>query len=116
MMGYRITCAGKVFGYTSDVQINESAEYAQSVSRIGEQADLLVQYFNAFDFDSSSGKASKAEIVAKAADRLGIKTLVTTHHGPAMDRDETRMALLQEFRKHFGGNAVWGEDGLTFSL
>ncbi|WP_091911040.1 hypothetical protein [Mesorhizobium sp. YR577] len=104
------------YRYTSDIQIEETADYERSLSRIGRSADVLVHYSNAFDFDRSDGRASKARIVATCAEKLGARKLVTTHHGPAMDRDEVRTHVLEAFRVHFCGVAVWGEDGLVFQV
>ncbi len=115
-LGYRITADSKVFGYTSDIQIEETVEYERSLNWIGKSADVLVHYFNAFDFDQSDGRSSKARIVATTAEKIGARKLVTTHHGPAMDRDEVRIHVLEAFRAHFRGEAVWGEDGLVFQV
>jgi ribonuclease BN (tRNA processing enzyme) len=69
---------------------------------------------NAFAFDGNS--SSKARLLGRFAQRAGVKRLVTTHHGPAMDSDEVRDKAMAEIAEAFKGAVHWGEDRLTFEV
>jgi hypothetical protein len=43
-----------------------------------------------------------------------VKVLVTTHHGPAMDKPGVRERAMTDIATTFSGRAVWGEDLLSF--
>ena len=77
----------------------------------------MVHYLNAFSFDvtTSSGK-TKQQTVAELARDSGVKTLVTTHHGPGIDREAVRLRILAEMQEIFKGTLIWGEDLMEFVI
>jgi ribonuclease BN (tRNA processing enzyme) len=115
--GYRVTAAGKVFAYTSDVRLSGRDGPVKSLYKLAKDADLLVHYLNGFSFDAiESGALNKQHVVAVLARDAGAKTLVTTHHGPAIDRDGVRERVIADIGEIFKGRIVWGEDLLSFEL
>lgn len=116
-LGFRVTHEGKVFAYTSDVRLSGREGPVKTLYALAKDADVLVHYLNGFDFDrTDSGVLSKQQVVAVLARDAGVKTLVTTHHGPAIDRDGVRERVIADIGEIFKGRIVWGEDLMTFSL
>jgi ribonuclease Z len=116
-MGYRVTSGGKVFAYTSDVKLSGREGPVKSLYALAQDADVLVHYLNGFDFERTAvGVPSKQQVVAALARDAGVKTLVTTHHGPAIDRDGVRERVIADIGEIFKGRLVWGEDLMTFEL
>lgn len=116
-LGYRITSNGKVFAYTSDVKLSGKEGPVKSLYTLAKDADILVHYLNAFDFASvDSNVLSKQQVVATLARDAGVKTLVTTHHGPAIDRDGVRERVIADIAAIYKGRLIWGQDLMTFEL
>lgn len=116
-LGYRVTHNGKVFAYTSDVRLSGRDGPVKSLYALAKDADVLVHYLNGFDFDrAETGVLSKQQVVAVLARDAGVKTLVTTHHGPTIDRDGVRERVIADIGEIFRGKLVWGEDLMTFEL
>lgn len=116
-LGYRITANGKVFAYTSDVKLSGKQGPVKSLYALAKDADILVHYLNGFDFDQTEpGVLSKQQVVATLARDAGVKTLVTTHHGPAIDRDGVRERVIADLAGIYKGKLVWGQDLMTFEL
>jgi ribonuclease BN (tRNA processing enzyme) len=112
-----VTHNGKVFAYTSDVRLSGSAGPLKTLYELARDADVLVHYLNAFDFDrTETGMLSKQQVVAVLARDAGVKTLVTTHHGPATDRDGVRERVIADIGEIFKGRLIWGEDLMSFEL
>lgn len=114
--GYRLQSDGAVFAYSSDIAISKEPRYLESLRPLASGADVLVHYLNAFDFDANDMAASKPALLGQLATTLKVKRLVTTHHGPAMDRPGVREATLQAIASTYAGEIVWGEDKLTFEV
>ena len=116
-LGYRITAGGKVFAYTSDVKLNGKQGPVKSLYALAKNADLLVHYLNGFDFERAEpGVPTRQQVVAMLARDAGVKTLVTTHHGPAIDRDGVRERVIADLAEVFKGRLIWGQDLMTFQL
>lgn len=116
-VGYRVTHNGRVFAYTSDVRLSGREGPVKSLYALAKDADILVHYLNGFDFDrTDTGILSKQQVVAVLARDAGVKTLVTTHHGPAIDRDGVRERVIADIGEIFKGRIVWGEDLMSFEL
>jgi len=59
---------------------------------------------------------SKQQVVATLARDAGVKTLVTTHHGPAIDRDGVRERVIADLAALYKGRLIWGQDLMSFEL
>jgi ribonuclease BN (tRNA processing enzyme) len=79
-------------------------------------ADVLVHYLNAFAFDGQDVAASKPALLGQLATTLNVKRLVTTHHGPAMEKAGVREASLAAIASTYRGEIFWGEDKLRFDI
>lgn len=112
--GYRVESGGKVFAYTSDVNLALPAP-PPALVELARGADLLVHYLNAFAFEEKQGFAGPrfAGTVARDA---GVKKLVTSHHGPFIDSDGVRERVLAGIAAVYAGPVVWGEDLMQFEL
>lgn len=116
-LGFRITANGKVFAYTSDVKLSGAQGPVKSLYGLAKDADVLVHYLNGFDFDRRDPSVmSKQQVVATLARDAGVKTLVTTHHGPAIDRDGVRERVIADICEIYKGSLIWGQDLMTFDL
>jgi ribonuclease BN (tRNA processing enzyme) len=116
-LGFRVTSGNRVFAYTSDVRLSGREGPVESLYALAKDADVLVHYLNGFDFDrKESGVLSKQQVVATLARDAGVKTLVTTHHGPAIDRNGVRERVIGDIAEIFKGQLVWGQDLMTFEL
>jgi ribonuclease BN (tRNA processing enzyme) len=116
-LGFRVSADGKVFAYTSDVRLSGREGPVKSLYALAKDADLLVHYLNGFDFDrTDAGALSKQQVVAVLARDAGVKTLVTTHHGPAIDRNGVRERVIGDIAEIYKGRLVWGEDLMSFEL
>lgn len=112
-LAFRVEGQDAVITYSSDIAISRSADYEDSLLDLAKNADVLIHYLNVFEFDGSS---SKAQLLGRFAQRAGVRRLVTTHHGPAMDSDDVRDKTLAEIAAEFAGHVHWGEDRLTFEI
>jgi len=116
-LGFRISAGGKVFAYTSDVRLSGRQGPVASLHALARDADLLVHYLNGFDFErAQSGVPSSPQVVATLARDARVKTLVTTHHGPAIDRDGVRERAIAELAAIYPGRLIWGRDLMRFEL
>lgn len=116
-LGFRVTANGKVFAYTSDVKLSGAQGPVKPLYALAKDADVLVHYLNGFDFDrADTGVMSKQQVVATLARDAGVKTLVTTHHGPAIDRDGVRERVIADICGIYKGRLIWGQDLMTFEL
>lgn len=113
---YRVEAGGKSFVYTSDVNLTLPGA-PPALHELAQGADLLVHYLNAFAFeDRVPGGLAGPRFVARLAKEAGIKTLVTTHHGPWIDTPEVRERVLAEIGRIYAGKVIWGEDLMSFTL
>jgi ribonuclease Z len=117
--GMRLEADGGVLCYSSD--ISRPTEAALPLQELGEGADLLIHYLNAFDLTRPERRPgempdTKQHIMGALAERLGIGTLVTYHHGPAMDRPGVRERLIADIGEVYSGRIVWGEDRSIFDI
>ena len=87
--GYRVEADGKVFAYTSDLNLTLPAA-PPALRELVQDADVLVHYFNAFAFEARKGEFAGPRFAGELARDANVKTLVTTHHGPWIDADGTR--------------------------
>jgi ribonuclease Z len=114
--GVRIQSDEGIFAYSSDVS-GLDAGAPEPLFRLAHKADVLVHYLNTFTFDGEDGVSkTKQQTVAELARDAAVRTLVTTHHGPAMDRDGVRERVLADMRAIFRGTVVWGEDLMEFQI
>jgi ribonuclease BN (tRNA processing enzyme) len=116
-LGFRVTAGGKVFAYTSDVRLSGKHGPVKSLYALAKDADLLVHYLNGFDFElSEPGALTRQQVAATLARDAGVKTLVTTHHGPAIDRDGVRERVIADLAAIYKGKLIWGQDLMSFEL
>lgn len=115
--GYRIEAHGKVFAYTSDLNLAIAGGAPPALRELVQGADLLVHYLNAFAFEArkASGFAGP-RFAAELARDAGVRTLVTSHHGPWIDTDGTRERMIADIGAIYSGRIVWGEDLMSFTL
>jgi len=115
--GYRVEADGKSFVYTSDVNLTLPEGAPPALRELAQGADLLVHYLNAFAFEAKApGGLAGPRFVARLAKEAGVKTLVTSHHGPWIDTDDVRAQVLAEIGTVYRGRVVWGEDLMEFEL
>jgi ribonuclease Z len=114
---YRVEAGGKSFVYTSDINLARPGGAPPGLLELARGADLLVHYLNAFAFEANHpGGLAGPRFAAALAREAGVKTLVTTHHGPWIDGEDRPQRLLAEIRAAFGGEVVWGQDLMAFTL
>ena len=113
--GYRVEADGKVFAYTSDLNLTLPAA-PPALRELVQDADVLVHYFNAFAFEARKGEFAGPRFAGELARDANVKTLVTTHHGPWIDADGTRERMIADLGAIYSGRIVWGEDLMSFSL
>jgi ribonuclease BN (tRNA processing enzyme) len=115
--GYRIEAGGKVFAYTSDLNLALPGGAPAALHELVEGADLLVHYLNAFAFEARKGHGfAGPKFAAELARDAGVKTLVTSHHGPWIDSDGTRERMIADVGAIYSGRIVWGEDLMSFQI
>lgn len=122
--GFRFEAAGRVFAYSSDVAVKyttkEQDMCLSGLRRLAKDADILVHYLNGVAIVSEDPDSPPAGIrpslVGEIAQKAGVKTLVTTHHGPSFDSEPARGRALEEMRTAFGGETIWGEDLMEFEI
>lgn len=122
--GFRFDTAHGSIAYTSDVTVQYLAKSDDGrlagLIRLAEGTDILVHYMNGVAVVSTEADAPPAGIMpalaGELAQKAGVKTLVTTHHGPQMDGEETRRQTLDAIRATFSGRVVWGEDLMSFEV
>lgn len=111
---YRVEAGGRSFVYTSDV--NLTLPDVPALRELAKGADVLVHYLNAFAFEAEApGGLAGPRFVARLARDAGVRTLVTTHHGPWIDTPEVRERVIAEIRAAYDGQVVWGEDLMLFT-
>jgi ribonuclease BN (tRNA processing enzyme) len=89
----------------------------KSLYDLAKDADLLVHYLNGFDFEvAEPGLLTRQQVAATLARDAGVKTLVTTHHGPAIDRDGVRERVIADIAAVYKGTLIWGQDLMSFDL
>jgi ribonuclease Z len=114
--GFRVEAAGRVFAYTSDVNL-ALPEPPPALYELARDADVLVHYLNAFSFEADApGGFSGPRFVGKVARGAGVRKLVTSHHGPYIDSGPVRARVLREIAEIYPGEVVWGEDLMAFVL
>jgi ribonuclease BN (tRNA processing enzyme) len=114
--GYRVEADGKVFSYSSDVNLALAAP-PPALIELARDADLLVHYLNAFAFEEKQpGGFSGPKFVGMVARDARVKQLVTSHHGPYIDADGVRERVIAGIAAIYPGPVVWGEDLMTFDL
>jgi ribonuclease BN (tRNA processing enzyme) len=115
--GYRIEAGGKVFAYTSDLNLALRGGAPAALRELVQDADILVHYLNAFAFEArkASGFAGP-RFAGELARDARVKMLVTTHHGPWIDSDGTRERMIADVGAIYSGRIVWGEDLMSFEL
>ena len=64
----------------------------------------------------SEGAPTKQSVVGQLAEECDVKTLVTSHHGPTIDKDGTRERVIADVAKNYSGRLIWGEDLMSFEL
>lgn len=114
---YRVEAGGRAFVYTSDVNLALAGGAPAALRELARGADLLVHYLNVFAFEARHpGGFAGPRFAAALARDAGVKTLVTTHHGPWIDGEGRPERMLAEIRAGFAGEVVWGEDLMAFTL
>ncbi|WP_342358701.1 MBL fold metallo-hydrolase [Terrarubrum flagellatum] len=113
---YRVEGKSGVVCYTSDIAIGRDPQYCDSLRTIASNVDVLVHYLNSFEFDAQDAASSKPILMGQLANDLNVRRLVTTHHGPAMDKPGVSDAVLNAVRSVYKGEIYWGVDKLTFDV
>jgi len=114
--GFRVEAAGKVFAYTSDVNL-ALPEPPPALCELARDADVLVHYLNVFSFEAEAPGGFKGpRLVATLARDANVKKLVTSHHGPYIDSEGVRERVIADISAIYKGEIVWGEDLMRFAL
>lgn len=114
--GFRMEADGASVVYTSDVRLSGAKGPVAALYDLARDADVLVHYLNGFTWDEDRpGVPKKQELVAMVARDAGVKTLVTTHHGPAIDADGVRERVIADICAIYHGKVIWGQDLMTFT-
>lgn len=115
--GYRVEAGGKVFVYTSDLNLALAGGAPPGLLELARGADVLVHYLNAFAFEAHKPEGfAGPRFAAALAREAGVETLVTTHHGPWIDSNGVRERIIAEIGALYPGRFVWGEDLMSFAL
>ena len=114
--GVRLESADGVFAYSSDITLPPEQGPAKPLYGLAKNADVLVHYLYSFSFDMNESGPSKQQVVGQLAQEAGVKTLVTSHHGPAIDADGVRERVIADIAAIYRGKLVWGEDLMRFDI
>jgi len=116
--GVRFETDDAIFAYSSDITLPADKAPARPLYALADKADLLVHYLNSFDspHEQKIGGRTAALAVGELARDAGVKTLVTSHHGPAIDRDGVRECVIADICAVYSGRVIWGEDLMAFEL
>lgn len=122
--GVRLEADGSVFAYSSDISLPADKAPAKPLYGLADGADLLVHYLNSFDVsrEQAPGEAGAAarrteqQAIGELARDCGVKTLVTSHHGPLIDTDGVRERVIADIAAVYRGRLIWGEDLMAFDL
>ena len=119
--GVRVEADGGVFAYSSDITLPAAKGPAKPLYGLAENADVFVHYLNSFDVSREETGGGAAEptqqhVVGELARDAGVKTLVTTHHGPTIDRDGIRERIIADIGAVYRGRLIWGEDLMAFDI
>ncbi len=114
--GVRLEADDGVFAYSSDISLPPEKGPAKPLYGLAENADVMVHYLNSFSFDLNKDGTSKQQVVGRLAEEAGVKTLVTSHHGPAIDADGVRERVIADIAAIYTGRLIWGEDLMSFII
>jgi len=120
--GIRLEADGAAFAYSSDITLPADKAPAKPLYALADKADLLVHYLNSFDVSRGDTGGSGDDVrtpqqaVGELARDAGVKTLVTSHHGPRIDRDGVRERVIADICAAYNGRVIWGEDLMAFDL
>lgn len=114
--GVRLESEDGIFAYSSDISLPPEQGPAKPLYGLAQDADVMVHYLNAFSFDIDGKGPSKQQVVGQLAQAASVKTLVTSHHGPAIDRDGVRERVIADIAAVYSGKLVWGEDLMVFKI
>lgn len=111
-LAFRLEAGKTAFVYTGD------AGLCPELEDLAAGADLLLHWCFRLSCETDNPfltqlSPSPVEL-ASMAKRIGVKRLVLTHLRPAMD--QRRSVIEDELRRHFGEQAVIGDDLMTFTL
>ncbi|MDP6787693.1 MAG: MBL fold metallo-hydrolase [Rhodospirillales bacterium] len=119
--GMRMEADGGILAYSSDITCNPENGAPKGLYKLANNADVLVQYVNVFGvpLEASANQVSQPafhSMIAELARDTNVGTLVTTHHGPHVDRDGIRERIIAEIGAIYPGRVVWGQDLMTFEV
>ena len=119
--GVRVEADDGVFAYSSDITLAAAKGPAKPLYALAENADVFVHYLNSFDVSREEAGGGAAEptqqkVVGQLARDAGVKTLVTTHHGPIIDQDGIRERVIADIGAVYRGRLIWGEDLMAFEI
>lgn len=119
--GIRLEADGGILAYTSDVTVPADQAPVRPLYGLARDADLLVHYLNAFDLPDPDNPRNvpgrtQQQAVAELARDCAVRTLVTSHHGPAIDASGVRERVIADIAAIYDGRLIWGEDLMTFDI
>lgn len=120
--GMRWEIGDKVFAYSSDITWSpEDPTPPPGLAKVAKDADLLVQYVNVFGGGLSGVAQPKNEngllsMISRCARDANVKTMVTTHQSPHLNKEGVRERIIQEICNIFPGQLIWGRDHLCLDL
>ena len=119
--GMRFETADGVLAYSSDISCDPEKGAPKPLYQLGKDADIMIHYINVFgvplkaEHQDHTGPAFH-KVVAEMARDSNVKTLITTHHGPHLNRDGIRERIVTDIGTIFPGRLVWGQDLMTFEI
>ena len=119
--GMRFESASGVLAYSSDISCDPAKGAPKGLYKLGQDADIMIHYINVFGVSLSAthqGDEAPAfhKVVAEMARDSNVKTLITSHHGPHLNRDGIRERIVSDIGAIFPGRLVWGQDLMAFDL
>ena len=112
--GYRFEAADGVFTYSGD------GAPCKAMGELARDTDVLVHVCSraaGVDADAAqpAGGAGHKKLAQLAQD-AGVKTLVTSHLQPSIDREGLKERLTADMEEIYEGRLIWGEDLMEIAI
>lgn len=119
--GMRWEADDGVLAYSSDISCDPEKGAPKGLYELAENANLLIQYINVINaaLDPYANKQPRSlfhKVMAEMARDSNVDTMVTTHHGPHLNRKGIRERIVADIGAIFPGQVVWGQDLMSFDV
>jgi len=120
--GMRLEDDRGVLAYSSDITCDPGKGAPKGLRDIAQDADVLIQYINVFGEAlvphrrEDSDRPEFHTMIAAMARDARVDTMITSHHGPHLDRPGIRERVIADIAAIYPGKIIWGEDLQQFTI